>query len=141
LKLTLSGDNLYFKNDEFYLYYLDIPALEKAIDALKQNQFQIEKFTERRFEGNIFASRDNAVIQTTIPYDSGWKVYVDGEEVNYYKTFEALIAFDIPQGGEHTLKIVYSPKEIIVGVIVSLTSLTVFTAVCIFTTRKKFSKS
>ena len=95
LELTLSSENLYLKNDEYYLYYLDTTALDYAIKKLASNQYDIEKYTEDSFEGNITTIEKNASVQTTIPYDEGWKIYVDGKPIEIYKTFDALIAFDI----------------------------------------------
>ena len=141
IKLTLAKENLYLKNDEYYLYYLNVTALKTAMEKLSQNQYQIENYSEDRFDGTITTSGKNAVIQTTIPYDEGWKVYVDGNPVEIYKTFDALIAFDIENEGAHTLKMVYSPTPITIGGVISGISLIVFIAICVVENQLKKKKS
>ena len=37
---------------------------------------------------------DDQMIFTSIPYDEGWKVYIDGEEVKTFKTAEAFLAVE-----------------------------------------------
>ena len=137
VKLTLSAENLYLKDGEAYFYYLDTAALDRAMSRLSENQFNIESFSDDKFEGTIVTSDGSATIQTTIPYDEGWKVYVDGEKVDIYKTFDALVAFDIEQVGEHTLKIIYSPTPITVGLIISAISTAAFITICFIDHRKK----
>lgn len=137
VKLTLSSDNLYLKDGEAYFYYLDTTALSKAMSRLSENQFQITNFSDDRFDGTITTSINSATIQTTIPYDEGWKIYVDGKETDIYKTFDALIAFDIQGSGQHTLKLVYSPTPVIIGFAVSAVSVTAFAAICLFEYNRK----
>ena len=141
IKLTLSKENLYLKNDEYYLYYLDVIALNTAMEKLSQNQYEIDSYSEDKFDGSITTSGQNAAIQTTIPYDEGWKVYVDGKPVEIYKTFDALIAFDIENEGVHTLKMVYSPTPITIGGVISGISLIVFVAICVVEHELKKRKS
>ena len=141
IKLTLAKENLYLKNDEYYLYYLNVTALKTAMEKLSQNQYQIENYSEDRLDGTITTSGENATIQTTIPYDEGWKVYVDGNPVEIYKTFDALIAFDIENEGAHTLKMVYSPTPITIGGVISGISLIVFIAICVVENQLKKKKS
>lgn len=72
------------------------------------------------------------MIQTTIPYDEGWRVYVDGAEVETYKTLDALMAFDIQSSGAHTLELKYSPEIYKFGAIISITGTTCFILLCLF---------
>ena len=61
---------------------------------------------------------------TTLPYDKGWKVYVDGVEVETTKALGALISFyiDGDAGETHTLEIVYRPNTLSIGISASLAS-------------------
>lgn len=58
-------------------------------------------------------------VMTTIPYDSGWTVELDGEEVEPEKMFDVFIALDIP-AGEHTVTMSYMPPLFTLGLILSL---------------------
>lgn len=55
--------------------------------------------------GNINVSRDGWFC-FTIPYDKGFRIKVDGEEVDYYRTDLAFIGFPI-SAGEHRVELEY----------------------------------
>ena len=61
---------------------------------------------------------------TTLAYDKGWKVYVDGKEVKTVKALGALIAFEIngEAGAVHSIDLVYKPNTVMVGLSISLIS-------------------
>ena len=104
---------------------------------LGQNQFQIEDYTEHSFEGTYTASRANDLVLTTLAYDNGWQVWVDGERVETEKALGALVSFHV--GGEagqtHDIRIVYSPRTFTVGLIVSIVAILIFVALIILDRR------
>ena len=130
VKLTLSGDNLDLKNGKPYFYYLDVNELKETFEILSSVQYQIESYTGNSFNGHITTIKKNSVVQTTIPYDEGWRIFVDGKQVPIYKTFDALIAFDIDADGKHYVEIEYKPAVIYKGAFVSLVSVALFSAIC-----------
>ena len=48
---TPTKDDLYMMDQ--YFYYLDESAFEESIELLKQNQWQIDSFSDTYIEGNI----------------------------------------------------------------------------------------
>ena len=82
-------------------------------------------------------SRDNELVLTTIAYDKGWKVFVDGKEVEITKALGSLIAFRIEgeAGESHTVEMRYEPEVFYIGLTVSLISLGIL-ALLILTERK-----
>ena len=115
-----------------YIWYIDRDTFDAAFTELLNNpQFLVEDYTEDHLIGTIETVNADQMIQTTIPYDEGWKVYVDGEEVEIYKTLDALIAFDIDEGGEHTLELKYAPAIYKTGMILSLSGLGLFLLICV----------
>ncbi len=126
VKLTLTGENLYLKNDENYLYYFDEQVYEEVMDILAKEQYQIESFSDTHFEGTLTTSKEHTTVLTTIPYDKGWHILVDGKQVPITKSLEALISFEIDGSGTHTVEMTYSPRPVIIGAFVSLGSLLVY---------------
>ena len=128
LKLTLTKGDYYIKGEAECFWYIDMAVFEDVMARLAENQFQIEEYTEHSFEGTYTASRANDLVLTTLAYDNGWEVWVDGEQVEIEKALGALIAFHV--GGEagetHDIRIIYNPKTINVGLIVSIASICVF---------------
>ena len=86
--------------------------------------------TEDNLVGWISTEEEDQMILTTIPYDKGWKVYVDGEAVETYETLNALMAFDIAEDGYHELTLKYSPNEYKIGIAVSVFGIIVFISIC-----------
>jgi hypothetical protein len=99
---------------------------------LDQPQLIIDDASE---DDNIFgtmttAAKDQTVL-TTIPYDEGWQVYVDGERVEIYETLDALMAFNIAEGGEHTVEMKYMPTVYKLGIILSTVAIITFLALVV----------
>jgi uncharacterized membrane protein YfhO len=137
LKLTLTGKDYYIKGGADCFWYIDMTVFEDVMARLGQNQFQIEDYTEHSFEGTYTASRANDLVLTTLAYDNGWQVWVDGERVETEKALGALVSFHV--GGEagqtHDIRIVYSPRTFTVGLIVSIVAILIFVALIILDRR------
>ena len=132
--MTLSGENDSFAlyHSYHYFYYLDEQNFKASFEILKNNpQFIVENYTDDHLSGHITTNKQDQMIFTTIPYDEGWKIYLDGEELSYYKTMDALIAFDIPDAGEHTLEFKYRPTLHRTGMLISLSGLGIFFLLCL----------
>jgi len=125
LKLTLKQDNLFPMLNENYFYYLDMEVFEEVMAVLAKDQYQITDYTEHSFNGTFTSSREKELVMTTLAYDKGWNVTVDGKEVETVKALGALVAFYIEgnAGQTHNVEIVYSPQPVWVGLTISLISL------------------
>ncbi len=120
------------KNTETYLWYLDNEVYEDTMTsllAMPQMSFD-EQTTDEHIVGKINTTQSNQMILTTIPYDEGWNVYIDGEKAEIYQALGALMAFDIDTSGEHTVEFKYFPKCYTVGLAISGFGLLVFIALC-----------
>lgn len=137
LTLTVVKNEIYVKQHPDCLYYIDWSAFESAMSTLAKTQYNITSYTESHLKGNITTLEKNQTIMTTIPYDKGWQVIIDGEKANYYKTLDALIAFDIPTEGEHTLELKYMPKSFVIGLICTVTCIFAFTLICVWDAKRK----
>ena len=140
--LTLVKPETYIKDDGFSLYYIDYSAYDYAISRLKEVQFNIESYTEDSFYGTIYAPIDTQTILTTIPYDEGWRITVDGKEIEYFETLNALITFVIEEPGEHEVAIEYRPECYSTGMTCTAVCTVLFLLVCLLDliTRRKLNK-
>ncbi|WP_173385101.1 YfhO family protein [Ruminococcus flavefaciens] len=97
-----TGQNEYImvrKNAGFNFYYLDEEAFTEDITKLKANQWEIDmdKTNDRHLVGEIDA-QDGQVMVTTIPYEPGWKIQIDG------KTIENLVVEETTDSGAKVLR-------------------------------------
>ncbi len=130
------NDKLYIKMAPTYFYYLDEDEFKKAMEPLSASPFEIERYTEDSFYGKINIADGDELVFTSIPYDEGWVVKLDGERVDIFETMGALIGF-YAEPGEHTLTMEYRPACIIYGSIVSCLGLVTFAGVCIIDRTKR----
>jgi hypothetical protein len=126
--MTLKRTNLYVEKDANCFWYIDMAVFQDAMSRLQQNQLKINEFTEHSFEGTYTATRANEMILTTIAYDNGWEIWVNDERVETQKALGALVAFRIDgeAGQEYNIRMVYNPKTINIGLIVSIISICIF---------------
>lgn len=117
-----------------YVMTLNQDYYQTAISTLKNNGLKIEKFTDSNIEGTINASY-SGVMMTSIPYDQGWQVYIDGKPVDSYAISNSLLAFDLPQGA-HTVQMRYWPRGLTVGLILSGLSLILVVVLVLWSRRR-----
>ena len=124
LDITLLHDYLYVIKDQPCFYYVDYPVFEEAMSTLAKDQLIVSDYTEDEIHGSFTASKASETVLTTIPFDKGWKIYVDGNEVEPIKALGALIAFKIDgEAGEvHEISLIYQPHTHTVGMTISLIS-------------------
>lgn len=130
----LPEGKLYFYKNTDYLYTLNMDEFEHAIEYLaKTNLKTTEDSRDNHIYGSMTTYEDNKTIMTTIPYDEGWKVYVDGEQVETYAIYgNSLMAFDIENAGEHDIEFKYAPDLYKKTAIISIASTCVFIGLIVF---------
>ncbi len=125
-----------------YVYVLNQENFLKGYEKLSNSSIEVGEFTDTVIKGTVTANSDS-VFYTSIPYDKGWSVKVDGKAVEIYDLAdEAFLAFDITQG-EHEIELRYSPRGLSVGIFFSLVSILIIILVLIINkvkSRKKKEK-
>ncbi len=110
-----------------YLYAVTLndKQFQKGFNQLNADSLQITDFKETKIEGTMNASEDG-VIFTSINYDTGWSVYIDGEKVNkddIVAIGDALLGVRVTKG-THTVTFKYMPEGLLLGAILSVLALT-----------------
>lgn len=98
-------------------YYLDMDAFNRAVAVMQAAELKVESYSRGRMTGTIKAREGDALF-TTIPYDKGWSVYVDGKKAETEPVLEALLAVPL-SGGEHRIEMIYRPAGLRIGIAVS----------------------
>lgn len=100
---------------DFFVYQFNDEMFQENIDTLKENQWEITDYTDNYIEGTITAE-EGQIMFTSIPYESGWTVEVDGEEVEPVELISAFIGIPL-SAGTHTVTMKYTPPGFTVGVV------------------------
>ncbi|MBQ4510302.1 MAG: YfhO family protein [Clostridia bacterium] len=135
VKFEYNHYRMYFYNDYPYFVQVNEDNLKAVTDELKLGGFNVTKHSDTKLEGTLYADSDKTVL-TTIPYDSGWKVYIDGERVETYKSVETFVGFDVTKG-QHTIVMKYQPTIFYIGVCTSLSGVALFVVLIILDNRKR----
>ena len=117
--LTLKMDSAY---DSGYIKLIaakhDKSMFEQAIEVLEQSSWEIDKKESTYLSGKINV-KNSGLMFTTVPYDEGWSVIVDGTEVVPEKVAGAFIGLKLLEG-EHTIEMSYVPEGFETGRMVSV---------------------
>ena len=140
VKLEFTHWRIYLWDTQDYFFQMDTDAFESVFGTLKNGGFNITEHSDTFLSGTLNASKDGAVF-TTIPYDSNWKVYVDGERVETYEMLDSMLGFNIGKG-EHTVEMRYVHTPFIIGAVISSFGIAVLVLLWIFEkkVREKFMK-
>lgn len=133
LKVTIDNDDSIFYIMQYpeIFYYLDEEVFIDAITRLAEGNFVMDAdYKEDHFSGSVNVPEGRDVMFTSIPYDEGWNVYVDGQKTDIYETLSALVAFDITPG-EHRLEFVYRSSYMVNGLLLSVVGVLLFALLCI----------
>lgn len=103
--------------------------------TLQKNRLKVSTLHDNYIKGKVNAENDG-LLYLNIPYNDGWKVYIDGKE---QETFVADIAFtgvDIDKG-KHTVELIYRPVGFKAGLLMSITGIIVLAVILIYKRMKR----
>ena len=91
--------NIKIKKGKYYIKDYEIYEI-KDFNILKQKELNVE-YKDSLFTSKVSFKEDGYFI-TSIPYDKGFKAYIDKKEVEVEKVNKAFVGFKIPKG-EHSI--------------------------------------
>lgn len=83
-----------------------------------------------------YTSDGDGFMVISLPYDEGWTIRVDGEEISYYNVNGGFIGFKIEEGN-HEIKMHFVPKGLKTGIVVSALGIVLFIIGIIKSPRRK----
>jgi len=93
-------------------------AYEDVINELSKSMLDVTCFEDGYVEGTVTIGK-NQTLFTSIPYDKGWKLKVDGKEHDYYALGEAFLCIDL-EPGTHIIELTYMPRGMYQGIGISV---------------------
>ncbi|MBO0439868.1 YfhO family protein [Candidatus Enterococcus ikei] len=113
--------------------HLDITKYQATLDKIKEKAIDF-KIKGRKAIAKI-DTKEEQVIFTTIPYDKGWKAYVDDKEVEIPTFKDAFLAIPVPKG-KHTLELVFLPQGFLIGAVLFVSGISLFIGYVVYLNRK-----
>ena len=125
-----------FNIDNLYLYSLNNSKFNKTYEELSKNAYKINYYDNSDIKGEVISTGDNDILYTSIPWDDGWKVTIDGKKADKIKIMDSLIGVKVPEG-KHNIDFTFMPKGLAIGSTISIITLAVIFIVWALTRRKK----
>ena len=104
-----------------YLYRFDKDAFELACEKLNSGAFVIEEINKKGIIASGTLASDS-YIMITLPYETGYEIYLDGEKTDYTSYRDSLILVKA-SAGTHDIVIRYKTPGFAIGVVISVISL------------------
>lgn len=124
-EITLTLDCQNFETSDayadIYIYTLDQDVFERGYNKLKECSLNITDYTETEINATINVKEDS-YLYTSIPFDKGWKIYIDGEESETFAIGNDALLTTAIKPGNHTVTLEYKPRGVTYGVTISLTT-------------------
>ncbi|MBR5931046.1 MAG: YfhO family protein, partial [Lachnospiraceae bacterium] len=115
---------------------LDMEAFEKAMKALSAAPWEITEFTDAHLKGSVKVEKGRTMLFTTIPYEKGWTVYVDGVKTEYKGFYDAFIQIPLTEG-QHEVEMIYHAPGLLIGAIISAAAIILFVILCVIKRKKQ----
>lgn len=106
----------------------DKKQFDQFADSMTSRSFTVDSWSSGYIKGRAAAGADQ-VLFFSIPFDKGWKVFVDGQKVTTALIGNAFLAVDLPEG-EHNVEMLYTPPGFETGWKISLISLLIYIVIC-----------
>ncbi|MBQ4353376.1 MAG: YfhO family protein [Clostridia bacterium] len=131
VSLYLEEEEIYIRSGCSYFWSFDEDAFLAAMELLRDGTMDSHSDRDDHLYGTITVPEGDSVIFTTIPYDEGWEVRVDGQTAETTAVLnETFLAFSAAPG-EHELTFTYKPDCVRYGLILTAAGLVVFIAACV----------
>ena len=120
----------------------DEDAFEEYYRQMADEGYKVTEYTDGYVEGTITAKEDG-IFFTSIPYDQGWTVTVDGQEVDKEEMMPIANAFlgIFLEKGEHEIVLSYVPEGYTVGKMLTIIGVLGFFCCHFYHRNKKKEKS
>lgn len=112
---------------EIYVYTIDNEKFVSGYNELSEGKLNVTEFDDTYISGT-FTAKSSQILYTSIPYDTGWSVILDGEEVNaneLLKIGDSLLGVNV-SAGEHTIEFKFTPNGLYIGVGISVMFVALF---------------
>lgn len=122
-------------NFQIYAYSVDQNVLNEGYQKLSDNSLKVKKFTDTKIVGNINVQNE-CVLYSSIPYDEGWNVYVDGKKADKFEIGNAQLGVQL-ESGNHEIEYKYSPKGIKYSIPISVITIFGIVIYAFFSKKRK----
>ncbi len=137
-KIRVSLDGEVIKYGGAVAYSFDEEEFMKDIKALQNDNVKFETVEDGHLKGTVKATEEFNRLFFSIPYEDGWSLYIDGEEVEIDLAYDAFMQADL-EVGEHNFELKYEAPGLKAGIAVSSVTL-ILTGIYLYFEKKSSKK-
>ena len=108
-----------------YAYAFDEEAWQSDYELLNANPYVVDSYSDTKISGTVTAEKQG-IMYTSIPYDKGWEVYVDGVKSKTTSICSGALTGVLVEAGTHEITFKYTPKGLVQGIVISFICLLIF---------------
>ncbi len=121
LKIVVNGAATNQHVDDIVFYTIDKTTLSEIYRKLSLSQMSVKELRDGYIVGHIRNGGDAKVLFTSIPYDKGWKIKLNGREYQAIPTLNnAFLGVIIPEKGDFDIEFRFEAQGSKAGIIASV---------------------
>ncbi|MCQ4021567.1 MULTISPECIES: YfhO family protein [unclassified Ruminococcus] len=113
---------------DIYVCIFNQSVYNKGYKILKDELLNVTSIDSTNIKGDITVKQDG-LMYTSIPYESGWSAYVDGEKAEITPIDNAMTGLKLSKG-KHTVEFKYTPAGFNLGLTISISCTLLFALFC-----------
>ncbi len=129
--LTLGDDPIYIRNNQDYFFSMNVELFQEVFTEIAKSNLNITKFEEDYIEGTVTIKEGQSLLCTSITFDEGWIVEVDGKPAELIKINGSQIAIEISEG-THKVTFTYRPKCYVYSSTISIIGVLAFVGAIVY---------
>lgn len=135
--LYLEEEKIYLASGCEFFWYFHADVFEEVMAELQTGKMEAYSVRDDVITGTITVGEAQQAVFTSIPYDAGWQIYVDGEKVETLCLMDTLVGFRI-SAGTHAVELRYRPDCVKYGLILSLSGVVLYAAASVWDVRRRY---
>ena len=130
VKVSILADCDKFVIQDLNVGYFDYDVFNSQFDEIDRSEVSLKEFEDGyvSFDCNVKAGKK---VLTTIPYEKGWTLKIDGKEAEITPYQDALIGFDMPEGA-HVAELTFTAPGTKAGIAVSVAGVVLLAAFALY---------
>ena len=102
---------------------LDMATVRETMQSLAGNALQVKSHSHGKITGSITLADDQQAVMTSIPYDKGWTILVDGKKVVTIQHMPIRLCNFKCSPGKHTVEFRYVSPGFKLGILIAVIGL------------------
>ena len=121
VQISLLSDDRELPTPNVLLYYENPEVLANHFHAIQQQEISLQVNSSSDIRITVSASDNREYLFLTIPYDSGWNAYVNGESVPTLQVLDTFLVVPI-SGSACEIQLSFFPPGLKAGIAISITT-------------------